>query len=486
MASDLNPIISNVQPTRHASDIVHQGYLCKRYFKFFWKRYYILFSDGTLLSFKKLPADGDYSNSHKVINVKEAKFMTIEHPRPNMFLIEGHHINDTEQMFLAETKEQRDDWYNSLMATGLPESTNKITITDFHLLKMLGVGSFGKIVLGRDVTSKKLYAIKILKKKRIVRSKQVLHTLAESRVPFMYQHPFLIRMYYSFETRKHIFFVLDYCIGGDLHHHLYTMNDGAEDMGFELEWARFYAAEIACGLGYLHANNIIYRDLKLENVLLDREGHIKIADFGLSKEGVDNEHRTQSICGTPECLAPEVVDGLAYACAVDWWGFGIVVYEMIYGKPPFVGRESPELYDAIRFNDPKLPNGDKDTLDLLENLLEKDPAERLGSATGVEGVQAHPFFNTINWDALLRREVTPPIIPEVENEEDTKYFDSNVTRKPIKLPSRRHFPGLHAIFGNDAKLQRKFVEYVFHDKRIDDVGGVIEEHVEEGEPMEPS
>ncbi|CAE7924482.1 pkgB, partial [Symbiodinium sp. KB8] len=223
---------------------------------------------------------------------------------------------------------------------GAPAGAQKACLDDFELLKTVGKGSFGKVVQVRKKDDGKIYAMKILKKEMILKRKQYEHTLSERRVLENIDHPFIVSLRFAFQSEHKLYMVFDFFNGGELYHYL------SEGGRFAEERARFYAAELTSALGYLHARGIIYRDLKPENLILDHQGHIRIADFGLSKEGVEGESVT-SICGTPEYLAPEILRRKPYGVGVDWWALGTLLYEMIAGLPPFYDRNRQTMYRKI-------------------------------------------------------------------------------------------------------------------------------------------
>uniref|UniRef100_A0A672M903 Protein kinase C delta type-like n=1 Tax=Sinocyclocheilus grahami TaxID=75366 RepID=A0A672M903_SINGR len=223
--------------------------------------------------------------------------------------------------------------------------------------------------------------------------------------------------------KEHLFFVMEYLNGGDLMFHI------QENGRFDLYRATFYAAEIVCGLQFLHSKGIIYRDLKLDNVMLDGEGHIKIADFGMCKENVFGDNRATTFCGTPDYIAPEILLGQQYSFSVDWWSLGVLVYEMLIGQSPFHGDDEDELFESIRMDTPHYPRWiTVDTRDMLERLFERDPSRRLGIVGNIRG---HLFFKTVNWSALERREVEPPFKPKVKAPNDCSNFDREfLSEKP--------------------------------------------------------
>ncbi|XP_078517762.1 protein kinase C delta type isoform X5 [Lissotriton helveticus] len=302
--------------------------------------------------------------------------------------------------------------------------SSRIAIENFTFHKVLGKGSFGKVILAELKGKNEFFAIKALKKDVVLIDDDVECTMVEKRVlALAWDNPFLTHIYCSFHTKDHLFFVMEFLNGGDLMFHI-------QDKGrFDLFRATFYAAEIVCGLQFLHSKGIIYRDLKLDNVMLDRDGHIKIADFGMCKENVSTDNKATTFCGTPDYIAPEILQGLKYTFSVDWWSFGVLLYEMLIGQSPFHGDDEDELFESIRVDTPHYPRWiTKESKDILEKLFERDPLKRLG-ITG--NIKLHPFFKTINWTALEKREVDPPFKPKVKSPGDYNNFDREfLSEKP--------------------------------------------------------
>jgi novel protein kinase C delta type len=270
------------------------------------------------------------------------------------------------------------------------------------------------------------YAVKYLKKDVVLIDDDVECTMVEKRVlALAWENPFLTHLICTFQTKDHLFFVMEFLNGGDLMYHI-------QDKGrFELYRATFYAAEIICGLQFLHNKGIIYRDLKLDNVMLDRDGHIKIADFGMCKENIFGENRASTFCGTPDYIAPEILQGLKYTFSVDWWSFGVLLYEMLIGQSPFHGDDEDELFESIRVDTPHYPRWiTKESKDIMEKLFERDPQKRLG-VTG--NIKTHPFFKTINWALLEKRKVEPPFKPKVKSPGDYNNFDQEFLNEKPRL-----------------------------------------------------
>ncbi|XP_043466380.1 RAC-beta serine/threonine-protein kinase B [Leptopilina heterotoma] len=336
----------------------------------------------------------------------------------------------------------------------------KVTLENFEFLKVLGKGTFGKVILCREKATGHLYAIKILRKEVIIRKDEVAHTLTENRVLRTTNHPFLISLKYSFQTADRLCFVMEYVNGGELFFHL------SRTRIFGEERTRFYGAEIISALGYLHSQGIIYRDLKLENLLLDKEGHIKIADFGLCKEDITYGRTTKTFCGTPEYLAPEVLEDNDYGRAVDWWGVGVVMYEMMCGRLPFYNTDHEKLFTLILMEDVKFPrNISNEAKDMLSGLLIKDPNRRLGGGPNdAKDIMDHAFFSSIDWSDLVQKKIPPPFKPQVDSDTDTRYFDKMFTGESVELTPpdqncRSSGSGLNSI----AEEQEHFPQFSYQE-----------------------
>lgn len=238
------------------------------------------------------------------------------------------------------------------------------------------------------------------------------------------KHPFLMTLRYAFQTSSKLYFVLDFYQGGELFYHLKNVRRFTE------ECSRLYVAEIALALGYLHSLGVIYRDLKPENILLDPQGHVCLTDFGLAKEVSDDE-KTSSFCGTPEYLAPEIVNGSGHDKAADWWSLGILLYELTVGIPPFYSENVNEMYDKIQFGQlrfpPFLSNSCKS---LIIALLSREPESRLGSRDDVQDIKEHPFFSDMDWDRLYAKDYTPSYTPHVTNNM-AALFDQEFTDQKV-------------------------------------------------------
>ncbi|XP_030081403.1 serine/threonine-protein kinase N isoform X5 [Drosophila hydei] len=321
--------------------------------------------------------------------------------------------------------------YEALRAAQPPPNAGMLSMDNFRLLSVLGRGHFGKVILSQLRSNNQYYAIKALKKGDIIARDEVESLLSEKRifeVANAMHHPFLVNLYSCFQTEQHVCFVMEYAAGGDLMMHIHT------DVFLEPR-AVFYAACVVLGLQYLHENKIIYRDLKLDNLLLDTDGYVKIADFGLCKEGMGFGDRTGTFCGTPEFLAPEVLTETSYTRAVDWWGLGVLIFEMLVGESPFPGDDEEEVFDSIVNDEVRYPRFlSLEAIAVMRRLLRKNPERRLGSSErDAEDVKKQAFFRSIVWDDLLLRKVKPPFVPTINHLEDVSNFDEEFTSEKAQL-----------------------------------------------------
>jgi len=353
-----------------------------------------------------------------------------------------------ERLFYTEQEEEADEWIkaytevkkrvmeqasvssaSAAMSQSTLEEPDQLSLNDFEMMKVLGKGTFGKVMLARDKKTGELVAIKILKKEVIMAKDEVTHTLTENAVLQSTQHPFLTGLRASFQTRDLLCFVMEYVNGGELFFHL------SKEKMFSEERTKFYIAEIVLAMTYLHERHIIYRDLKLENLLLDRHGNIKITDFGLCKEEIAFGSTTTTFCGTPEYLAPEVLEDNDYGRAVDWWGVGVVMYEMLCGHLPFYNRNHEVLFELILKEEIRLPaHLSASAKDLLSQLLNKDPKQRLGGGErDGHDIMEHPFFFNIDWKALYDLKIPAPFVPKVSGEADVSNFDPQFTTEVVQI-----------------------------------------------------
>jgi len=328
-------------------------------------------------------------------------------------------INNTNNTTTNDTS-TLDDFQNAIL---------KLSYNDFELLKLLGRGSFGEVLLVRLKANKKLYAMKVLDKKMLKQRKQQIHTKTERDLMVKINCPFIVNIKSAFQDETKLYIVSEFLQGGDLFFHLHEKRYTV----FPEIKARFYIMELVIALDFLHQNNMIYRDLKPENILLDSQGHVKLTDFGLSKIFENEDDKAYTVCGTPQYLAPEILLRKGYDKAVDWWSLGCVLYEMLYGRLPFKLKKGQKISlniykEEIAF-DKKISEEAKD---LIINLLIFDPKSRLGSGVdGGEKIKNHKFFKGVNWKDVWDRKLEPPFVPNLKSDQDLKYFDSSFTDESV-------------------------------------------------------
>ncbi|CAD8068790.1 unnamed protein product [Paramecium sonneborni] len=304
-------------------------------------------------------------------------------------------------------------------------SKTKLTLSDFELIKVIGRGSFGKVLLVRRITDQKLYAVKILRKKLLQKKKQQEQALQERKIMTLINSPFSVKLHYAFQSPSRLYMVMDFMIGGELFLHL------RKRQKFSEEWTQFYAAELLIALDQLHQQKIIYRDLKPENILLDKDGHVVLTDFGLSKLGYEKNEITFSFCGTPEYVAPEILYQKGHSFVVDFYSYGALIYEMLSGAPPFYSKNKREMLKN-RCEKPleMKPCFSLQAQSLLKGLLTKDPAFRLGS-NGIQEIKKHNFFIGIDWQLVEQRKLQPPIVPKIQHLEDLSNFAPAFLQQPL-------------------------------------------------------
>uniref|UniRef100_S4RTA2 non-specific serine/threonine protein kinase n=1 Tax=Petromyzon marinus TaxID=7757 RepID=S4RTA2_PETMA len=443
------------------------------YIKTWRPRYFLLKTDGSFIGYKEKPQDTDQQDPLNNFSVAKCQLMRTERPRANTFMIRCLQWTTViERTFHVDTPHEREEWLRAIqtvadrlqqqedetmdckpsspedgssteqMDTILSKPKSKVTMNNFDYLKLLGKGTFGKVILVREKATGQYYAMKILKKEVIVAKDEVAHTLTENRVLQTTKHPFLTLLKYSFQTHDRLCFVMEYVNGGELFFHL------SRERVFSEDRTRFYGAEIVSALDYLHTEkNVVYRDLKLENLMLDKDGHIKIADFGLCKEGITDGATMKTFCGTPEYLAPEVLEDNDYGRAVDWWGLGVVMYEMMCGRLPFYNQDHEKLFELILMEDIRFPRTlSNDARALLSGLLKKDPKQRLGGGVDdAKEIMRHSFFAGIIWQDVYDRKMTPPFKPQVASETDTRYFDEEFTAQTITITPPDRFDSMESL-----------------------------------------
>uniref|UniRef100_A0A672JM92 Protein kinase C n=2 Tax=Salarias fasciatus TaxID=181472 RepID=A0A672JM92_SALFA len=311
-------------------------------------------------------------------------------------------------------------------------------LADFELIRVIGRGSYAKVLLVRLKKDEQVYAMKVVKKELVHDDEDIDWVQTEKHVfEQASTNPFLVGLHSCFQTESRLFLVIEYVNGGDLMFHMQRQRKLPE------EHARFYAAEICIALNFLHEKGIIYRDLKLDNVLLDHEGHIKITDYGMCKEGIRPGDTTSTFCGTPNYIAPEILRGEDYGFSVDWWALGVLMFEMMAGRSPFdIITDNPDmnteeyLFQVILERPIRIPRSlSVKAASVLKGFLNKDPKERLGCQVqaGYTDIKSHTFFRSIDWDQLEKKEVTPPFKPQISDEYGLENFDTQFTNEPVQL-----------------------------------------------------
>uniref|UniRef100_A0A8C2UIU4 non-specific serine/threonine protein kinase n=1 Tax=Chinchilla lanigera TaxID=34839 RepID=A0A8C2UIU4_CHILA len=423
--------------------VIKEGWLHKRgeYIKTWRPRYFLLKSDGSFIGYKERPEAPDQTLPPlNNFSVAECQLMKTERPRPNTFVIRCLQWTTViERTFHVDSPDEREEWMraiqmvaNSLkqrvpgedpmeykcgspsdsstaeeMEVAVSKARAKVTMNDFDYLKLLGKGTFGKVILVREKATGRYYAMKILRKEVIIAKDEVAHTVTESRVLQNTRHPFLTALKYAFQTHDRLCFVMEYANGGELFFHL------SRERVFTEDRARFYGAEIVSALEYLHSRDVVYRDIK---VLEDND----------------------------------------YGRAVDWWGLGVVMYEMMCGRLPFYNQDHERLFELILMEEIRFPRTlGPEAKSLLAGLLKKDPKQRLGGGpSDAKEVMEHRFFLSINWQDVVQKKLLPPFKPQVTSEVDTRYFDDEFTAQSItitppdrydslgslELDQRTHFP----------------------------------------------
>eukprot|EP01064_Diplonema_japonicum_P028169 TRINITY_DN4263_c2_g1_i1.p1 TRINITY_DN4263_c2_g1~~TRINITY_DN4263_c2_g1_i1.p1 ORF type:complete len:435 (+),score=87.86 TRINITY_DN4263_c2_g1_i1:97-1401(+) len=299
------------------------------------------------------------------------------------------------------------------------DGDKKVGLDDFEPLCVVGKGSFGKVMQVKKKDTGEIFAMKAMNKEVILRENLVEHTKAEKNILGRINHPYIVKLHFAFQTSDKLYLILDFLSGGEVFFHL------SQKEKFPEEWARHYTAQIGLAIGYIHSLDIIYRDLKPENCVLDKEGNCCITDFGLAKPNIQGQD-AKTFCGTPEYLAPEFLTGGGHGKAVDWWSLGILLYEMISGLPPFYSENVNEMYGLILqkelvFDEPM----SEAAMDMCRSLLERDPEKRLQD---LDKFKAHKFFEGMDWEAMMEKKLPVPFTPDPAK----LNFDDEFTSEPAR------------------------------------------------------
>ncbi|XP_033764087.1 protein kinase C iota type-like isoform X1 [Pecten maximus] len=315
-----------------------------------------------------------------------------------------------------------------------------VSMEEFNMLRVIGRGSYAKVLMVEQKRTKRVYAMKVIKKELVNDDEDIDWVQTEKHVfETATNYPFLVGLHSCFQTPSRLFFVIEFVSGGDLMFHMQRQRRLPE------EHARFYGAEICLALNFLHERGIVYRDLKLDNVLLDQEGHVKLTDYGMCKEGLRNGDLTSTFCGTPNYIAPEILRGEDYDFSVDWWALGVLMFEMLAGRSPFdvVGAaDNPDqntedyLFQVILEKTIRIPRSlSVKAASILKGFLNKNPVERLGChpQAGFSDIQSHPFYRSISWESLEQKQIPPPYKPQLKSDRDLEHFDPAFTDEPVRL-----------------------------------------------------
>ena len=308
-----------------------------------------------------------------------------------------------------------------------------LSIDDFEKIELLGRGAFGKVIMVEYKRNpEKIYALKVMHKDLIFEYDAIDCTMIEQRILALESKPsFMTALRASFQDEENLYMVMEFLCGGDLLFHLIKCNNFSETR------SRLYIAEISFGIYFLHQKGIVFRDLKPDNVLLDIEGHVKLADFGLCKEGIYHaKSHTSSFCGTLEYMAPEIVARKPYDTAVDIWSMGALLYEMLVGRPPFIGRTDDAIMESILSKSPMFPTFlNTNAIQLISQMVKKNPNERIGvdAQKGETDFRMHPYFSNFDWGKAEKREIQPQFVPKLLSKRSDAYFDAEYTRCSTKI-----------------------------------------------------
>ena len=302
------------------------------------------------------------------------------------------------------------------------KTIKEVKLEDFKILKIIGRGSFGKVSLVEYIPTNEIYAMKSLKKDILIEQEQIENTILEKNILENINYPLLCNLIFCFQTEERIYFIMPFLSGGELFQHLRKFRT------FDEPKVKFYSSQIALAIEYLHNKGIIYRDLKPENILMDEKGYLRLADFGMAKK-LNNNEKAMSFCGTPEYLAPEIIIGEGHDKNADWWSFGILIYEMLCGLPPFYVENLERMYELIKSGPLKFPKRitlSDEAKDIIKKLLERNVKKRLGY-NGIKEIKEHPFFKDIDFNLIEQKKIPAPFVPKINDKMDVTYFDEEFT-----------------------------------------------------------
>ena len=326
----------------------------------------------------------------------------------------------TQQLLIDKNNTQNNEDKSEL-------STIKLSYLDFDPLYLIGTGSLGKVILVRYKKNKNIYAMKELSKSKIKINKQEEHSKSERDLMIELTSPFIVNIKFAFQDETKLYIVSEFLQGGDMFYHMHHST-----INFTENTVKFYIIELILAIEFLHENNVIYRDLKPENILMNSEGHIKISDFGLSKKLENQKDKAYTLCGTLQYLAPEILKNKGYDKSVDWWSLGCIYYEMLTGNLPFKTNGNKINLDVFEEKIDFDENMNPLLINLISQLLNVNPKKRLGyGAQDAKKIKEHQYFNDVDWNKYLNKEIEPPFVPKLEGELDLRYFDKCFTDEPV-------------------------------------------------------
>ena len=326
----------------------------------------------------------------------------------------------TQQLLIDKNNTQNNEDKSEL-------STIKLSYLDFDPLYLIGTGSLGKVILVRYKINKNIYAMKELSKSKIKINKQEEHSKSERDLMIELTSPFIVNIKFAFQDETKLYIVSEFLQGGDMFYHMHHST-----INFTESTVKFYIIELILAIEFLHENNVIYRDLKPENILMNSEGHIKISDFGLSKKLENQKDKAYTLCGTLQYLAPEILKNKGYDKSVDWWSLGCIYYEMLTGNLPFKTNGNKINLDVFEEKIDFDENMNPLLINLISQLLNVNPKKRLGyGAQDAKKIKEHQYFNDVDWNKYLNKEIEPPFVPKLEGELDLRYFDKCFTDEPV-------------------------------------------------------
>ena len=326
----------------------------------------------------------------------------------------------TQQLLIDKNNTQNNEDKSEL-------STIKLSYLDFDPLYLIGTGSLGKVILVRYKKNKNIYAMKELSKSKIKINKQEENSKSERDLMIELTNPFIVNIKFAFQDETKLYIVSEFLQGGDMFYHMHHST-----INFTESTVKFYIIELILAIEFLHENNVIYRDLKPENILMNSEGHIKISDFGLSKKLENQKDKAYTLCGTLQYLAPEILKNKGYDKSVDWWSLGCIYYEMLTGNLPFKTNGNKINLDVFEEKIDFDENMNPLLINLISQLLNVNPKKRLGyGAQDAKKIKEHQYFNDVDWNKYLNKEIEPPFVPKLEGELDLRYFDKCFTDEPV-------------------------------------------------------